>query len=730
MSTTNMFNCPITHERIITAVVDREGNTYERTAIVQWLSNNNTSPLTRNPLFLDHLTPNRAVQDLLDGVVSAPVAEIKTTLPAPTGPFKVSATVTTKGSHSSVIVTVTPPPNPVRIPLDLVLSIDNSGSMTAYTQIENEKGETETTGLSVLDIVKHGAKAVMEVLGPNDRLSIVKYSTTATVVFPLTPMTTAGKARAVDALDKIDTEGTTNIWDGLFKSMEELRTKRDTTRLGCVMLMTDGQPNIVPPRGHIPMLKRYLDKYPKFSCMVNTYGFGNRLDSGLLDDIAAHMNGSYAFIPDSGFVGTIFVNSIANVLTIAATSAVVSLEFEESKFEVVKEDTDIHLVTDPCFVVLSVGNLSGDQERSFVFKLKNKGVRGTISASVVAWDLRTNDFIKGGEAVSAVESALPSDFFRQAFFDVVRMLLKGGSYDNIDSLRTLMEQYHDNDYLKGLVEDLNGQVTLGLSEKFIGKWGKHFLLSLTRAHLNQQCLNFKDPGVQFYGGALFKQIRDEADDAFNNLPVPTPKKDSFFHDGGPVMGGVYVGGTTRTVSMPARMSSYNCSGGGCFDGEGMVSMADGSTKPVKDLLKGDKVKSRNNQEATVICILSTRMKKPLSMVNINGTLLTPWHPVVHDGEWKFPAKIGNEKEHHLEFIYNAVLDNGHALLINDVVCVTLGHGLTENKVVEHEYFGDRVVVDLKCTDGWSDGFIEIEEEDWTRDKTTGRVNGLVGAFVL
>ena len=31
------------------------------------------------------------------------------------------------------------------------------------------------------------------------------------------------------------------------------------------------------------------------------------------------------------------------------------------------------------------------------------------------------------------------------------------------------------------------------------KWGKHYLQSLQRAHELQQCNNFKDPGVQFYG---------------------------------------------------------------------------------------------------------------------------------------------------------------------------------------------------------------------------------------
>ena len=88
-----------------------------------------------------------------------------------------------------------------------------------------------------------------------------------------------------------------------------------------------------------------------------------------------------------------------------------------------------------------------------------------------------------------------------------------------------------------------------------------------RAHSLQICLNFKDPGVQFYGGKIFNQIRDLADDKFNKLPAPKPRRG-------------YTG--TRVASM----SSYNSRYAGCFDGNGKVTLSDGfSTKLVKDLRK-------------------------------------------------------------------------------------------------------------------------------------------------
>merc|ERR1719420_1819858 len=66
------------------------------------------------------------------------------------------------------------------------------------------------------------------------------------------------------------------------------------------------------------MLKRYRDTKTgpekKLPCTVNTFGFGYQLDSVLLRDLAIEGGGAYSFIPDSGFVGTVFVNSLSNLL--------------------------------------------------------------------------------------------------------------------------------------------------------------------------------------------------------------------------------------------------------------------------------------------------------------------------------------------------------------------------------------------------------------------------------
>ena len=115
------------------------------------------------------------------------------------------------------------------------------------------------------------------------------------------------------------------------------RKKKETCINPRLLLFDDGLPNIVPPRGHIPMLKRYLDQNPNVDVTVNTYGFGYSLDSSLLNDIATTTNGMYCFIPDSSFVGTIFVNSISNALSTSATNVKLALEpSDNAPFEIEK----------------------------------------------------------------------------------------------------------------------------------------------------------------------------------------------------------------------------------------------------------------------------------------------------------------------------------------------------------------------------------------------------------
>ena len=266
--------------------------------------------------------------------------------------------------------------------------------------------------------------------------------------------------------------------------------------------------------------------------------------------------------------------------------------------------------------------------------------------------------------------------------------------------------------LEGLLQDVTGQVREALSRRdWYDKWGKHYLPSLRFAHQLQQCNNFKDPGVQFYGSALFQTLRDEADDIFCQLPPPVPSLRVYSRGSAP--------------SRPIDMSAYNNCNNACFDGASAILLAGGATKRVDSIRRGDTVLSGGGRPARVQCVVQTLMAHGTAdLVELSpGLRLTPWHPVKVDGRWAFPADLQARAARPCEAVYSLVLDSEHTVCIGGVECVTLGHGL-EGEVVGHAYLGTgEVVRDLRQLSGWEAGWIAFKEGCMIRSPETGLIVG-------
>lgn len=79
-----------------------------------------------------------------------------------------------------------------------------------------------------------------------------------------------------------------------------------------------------------------------------------------------------------------------------------------------------------------------------------------------------------------------------------------------------------------------------------------------------------------------------------------------------------------------------------------------------------------------------------------------------------------------EAVYSFALNQGHTIWINDVECITLGHGFKED-IIRHVYYGtERIIEDLRIMDGQQQctGFIEMQPKWVIRNKRTGLVNGI------
>ena len=259
-----------------------------------------------------------------------------------------------------------------------------------------------------------------------------------------------------------------------------------------------------------------------------------------------------------------------------------------------------------------------------------------------------------------------------------------------------------------LLKDLTGQITEATSRQdWWQKWGRHYLPSLGRAHQIMQCNNFKDHGIQFYGGEMFQKQRDIADAIFLKLPPPTPSRKK---------------SNGQSYQAVSSMNAYYDSACVCFSGDSLVSMIDGSLRPCSEILRGDQLLDG----AKIVCVVKTICPEGLqSLVRLSADLqITPWHPICTDaGKWTFPLHLAPVSVEPLEATFNFVLDQKHEMLIGGVRCCTLGHGVTDDStdIRSSVYWGRDVVSDLASMPGFDEGFVTIAAPAIERSPTSGLV---------
>ncbi|CAF1094016.1 unnamed protein product [Rotaria sp. Silwood1] len=719
------FFCPITHELMTDPVIDPDGNSYERQAIEGWLRQNGTSPITRVHLSASDLRPNRALKAAIDEYRNSlkPNNQQK-----PSHLTEVKPTeLTVSGSYADgfVHIIIQPPADINRSPCDICCVVDTSGSMAVQAEIQNDANEK--FGLSQLDLVKHAIKTVIHSLEPQDRLSLVSFANSAKILFQLTKMDQDGKSSALAALERLEDNGQTNLWDGLRTGLDVLsKGQRAVGSNAALFLLTDGCPNIEPPRGHLPTLEK-LKKRTNFTCTINTFGFGYDLDSKLLEDIAMLGNtGSYAFIPDGSFVGTIFVNAMTTLLATVATN--VQICVHDQRIEPSDYTRWYSTVVNDHDTVFELGLITYGQSKDLLIPLSSQSLSKcafTLFYDTLQEKKKSIKFNINMNPQQADLHLLAHNKFRLQFVNCVRTALEAmrplcknstatneqteAAMNRLKHLEEEMKTYtNTNDqFVKDLLADLTGQVQEALSNTdWFKKWGVHFLPSITRAHLLQYCNNFKDPGVQNYGrGTLFSTIRDEMDTIFCSLPAPKPSQQT--------------GGTID-------MSVFYNADGGCFYGGCTVRLMNGTTKLIKNVLPGDRIAPHGGMVNYVVKTRCQNNKAKMVVLN-NSLIITAWHPIRVDEQWIMPCTlVSAPTDITCEEVYNFALDQGHTMFVNDIECVTLGHGFKDD-VVRHAYYGtQRVIEDLRQLDCEQNnsGIIEITQDALIRNKQTGLVSGL------
>ena len=693
------FLCPITLCIMKDPVILPDGQTYEREAITKHLKNNPLSPITKRPINIKDAIPNYSIKSMIDKFLNSEINSIKIDNhqkvniynPAKIKTFKAEV-IDDPNKKENVFVNIKIKPEKMeeRNPLVLIAMIDISSSMKISSS-QDMKGKEEV-GISRLGLIKHALKTVVSTMNKNDKMCLITFNGKAYLQLKATKIKGIGKNIIIDEIKKMKASGFTNIWDALKLGINEAQKHENYN--ACLMLFTDGEPNINPSMGIIPSLKKTISDIKNVNFTISTFAFGYSIDSLLMEEIAKIGNGIYGYCPDCTMVGTIFTSFMANILTTIESTVRINVKnkFLEKTFE--------------------IGGLYSGTSRNLGFALKKSDFKNTeitlFLGEIEKGKIKNIDYTENSseimdqyyrnKLIELISNNLQKKDFERAKKEVKNL------YDEINKIQNKTE------FMKNLLIDLvnndpnHGQVQKAFSEQYYEKWGLNYLLSFLRFHIVEQCGNFKDQSLKKYENKDFDEMRKIGNKIFINLPLP--ENDC----------GINHINQKKIDSVQFQDIFYNAHGG-CFNGDAFVELKNGQKK-VKHLKKGDIL----SNGGIVECLVENEIKKVENVVNINDVYFSLYHPVEINGEWVFPCQHFKVMKKYIDCWYNLVLKNKHEVILNGVKAITLGHNRNDG-ILKHPYFGTKKVIDaLKKYDTYNSGFIS------TSNLKVHRTNNLIDEY--
>lgn len=198
-------------------------------------------------------------------------------------------------------------PTENRQPVHMIFLVDISDSMN-----EDRK----------LSTVKRSMEFVLDLLGPDDLISVITFGSEADVVFR--QMSATNKTMILNKVHSLKTNGYTNMSAALLRIRDCLDTHVSRHKLGA-LLLTDGHANrgVSDQAGLKTLVQRLIEDTP--SLTLTTIGYGNDHQVDLLRDISTVGSGSYNVVYNLEAVATTFGEVLGGLTTVVAQNITVEI---------------------------------------------------------------------------------------------------------------------------------------------------------------------------------------------------------------------------------------------------------------------------------------------------------------------------------------------------------------------------------------------------------------------
>ena len=185
-----------------------------------------------------------------------------------------------------------------RTPLNLCLAIDRSGSMEG----------------APLEYAKQACAHVVDLLSPNDVLSIVTFEEVVDLLMPAQRVT--DKQRIKDGILRLQPGNTTNLHGGLSLAIQQVVSFSDPGRATRIVVLTDGDPTAGIK--DFSSLVQFAGDIKQQGITITFLGFGPDYNEELLASMAKKAGGNYYFIAQPALIPEIFRQELDKMLTTVA----------------------------------------------------------------------------------------------------------------------------------------------------------------------------------------------------------------------------------------------------------------------------------------------------------------------------------------------------------------------------------------------------------------------------
>ena len=198
-------------------------------------------------------------------------------------------------------------------PLNLVLLLDNSGSMERADRVQ---------------IIREALRVLATQLQPQDKVSVVAFARTARLWVDGLPGSQAGEL--VDRVGNLTPQGGTNLEDAMAVAYRTALGYYMPNGMNRVVLLTDGAANLgdVSPAS----LKEKVEHFRKQGIALDCFGIGwEGYNDDLLETLSRNGDGRYGFVNTPEAAATEFAAQLAGALQVAASDVKVQVEFNPAR---------------------------------------------------------------------------------------------------------------------------------------------------------------------------------------------------------------------------------------------------------------------------------------------------------------------------------------------------------------------------------------------------------------